>query len=59
MLHDQELLLYPLDTGLDPSCPCCGQPMRLAGGEMRDLKPDFLTFRCERCGRSEQLLSED
>ena len=56
---DQEFLLYPLDTGKAPSCPLCGQLMWLSSREARDDKPDFLTFRCGRCGRSEKFICEE
>ena len=60
MPEDQEFLLYPLDTGEDPVCTRCGQPMLLASHEVRDdgNKPDFLIFRCGRCGRSEKFIFE-
>ncbi|MGB6397315.1 MAG: hypothetical protein WBF73_16765, partial [Bradyrhizobium sp.] len=59
MPPDQEFLLYPLDTGEDPLCDRCRLPMLLAGHEVREDKPDFVTFRCERCGRSEKFVCED
>jgi peptide subunit release factor 1 (eRF1) len=59
MPPDQEFLLYPLDTGEDPLCPRCHLPMLLAANEVRDGKPDFLTFRCEQCGRSEKFVCEN
>jgi hypothetical protein len=59
MPPDQEFLLYPLDTGEDPLCPRCHLPMLLAAHEVRDGKPDFLTFRCEQCGRSEKFVCEN
>jgi hypothetical protein len=59
MPSDQEFLLYPLDTGEDPACLHCGTVMMLAGQEVRETKPDFITFRCERCGRSEKYLCDE
>ena len=59
MPPDQEFLLYPLDTGEDPLCPRCHLPMLLAAREVRDGKPEFLTFRCEQCGRSEKFVCEN
>jgi hypothetical protein len=59
MPPDQEFLLYPLDTGEDPLCDRCRLPMLIAVHEVRDGKPDFLTFRCERCGSSEKFVCED
>jgi hypothetical protein len=56
---DQEFLLYPLDTGDDPLCDRCRLPMLLSAHEVRDGKPDFVTFRCDRCGRSEKFVCED
>ena len=58
MPADQEFLLYPLDNGEDPVCPRCGERMLFAGLEARKGKPDFVTFRCERCGRSEKFVCE-
>jgi hypothetical protein len=51
----QEFLLDPLDTGQDPACR---QVMRLFADEVPEKQPDILTFRCDRCGRSERLISE-
>ena len=45
MPADREFLLYPLDTGEDPLCDRCRLPMLLAAHEVREGKPDFLTFR--------------
>jgi hypothetical protein len=45
-MSDQEFLLYPLDTGEDPVCLGCGSQMTVAGHEVRESKPDFITFRC-------------
>jgi hypothetical protein len=59
MRPDQEFLLYPLDTGEDPLCPRCRHTMLLAPHEVREGKPDFLTFRCQRRGRSEKSVCED
>jgi hypothetical protein len=56
---DQEFLLYPLDTGEDPVCLGCGTLMKVAAHEVRETKPDFITFRCERCGRSEKFVCEE
>jgi hypothetical protein len=54
MPSEQEFLLYPLDTGEDPACLSCGTLMMVAGHEVRETKPDFITFRCKGCGRSEK-----
>jgi tRNA(Ile2) C34 agmatinyltransferase TiaS len=59
MPSDQEFLLYPLDTGEDPACLDCGTLMMVAGHEVRDAKPDFITFRCKRCGRSEKYVCDE
>ena len=59
MPSDQEFLLYPLDTGEDPACLDCGTLMTVAADEVRDTKPDFITFRCGRCGRSEKFVCEE
>jgi tRNA(Ile2) C34 agmatinyltransferase TiaS len=58
MAWDEEYLLYPLDTGDDPVCLRCGGKMLLAGSEARPEKPTLLTFRCDRCGQSEEFLSD-
>ena len=52
-------ILSPLDTGEDPLCPRCRLPMLLAAREVRDGKPEFLTFRCEQCGRSQKFVCEN
>jgi DNA-directed RNA polymerase subunit M/transcription elongation factor TFIIS len=59
MSGDQEFLLYPLDTGEDPACLTCGTLMVIAAHEASETKPDFITFRCKNCGRSEKYLSEE
>lgn len=59
MPNDQEFLLYPLDTGEDPACLDCGTLMMVAGHEVRETKPDFITFRCKRCGRSEKYICDE
>jgi hypothetical protein len=56
---DQEFLLYPLDTGEDPACLGCGAVMMMAGHEVRETKPDFITFRFERCGRTEKYICDE
>jgi predicted RNA-binding Zn-ribbon protein involved in translation (DUF1610 family) len=58
MPSEQELLLYPLDTGEDHACPACGQVMRLFADEAKN-EVDILTFRCDRCGRSERFICEN
>jgi RNase P subunit RPR2 len=47
-----------LDTGEDPACLDCGTLMMVAGHEVRDTKPDFITFRCKRCGRSKKYVCD-
>jgi predicted RNA-binding Zn-ribbon protein involved in translation (DUF1610 family) len=59
MSKDQDFLLYPLDTGEDPVCLGCGALMTLAAHEAREAKPDFITFRCPNCGRSEKFLCDE
>ena len=56
---DQQFLLYPLDTGEDPVCLGCGVQMTIAAHEARDAKPDFITFRCPSCGRSEKFVCQE
>jgi hypothetical protein len=59
MASDQEFLLYPLDTGEDPACLGCGTLMAVAGHEVREFKPDFITFRCKSCGRTEKYVCDE
>ncbi len=59
MPSDQEFLLYPLDTGEDPACLDCGTLMMVAEREVRTAKPDFITFRCQNCGRSEKFVCDE
>jgi hypothetical protein len=56
---DEGFLLYPLDTGEDPACLGCGAIMKVVGHEVRETKPDFITFRCEACGRSEKFVCDE
>jgi ribosomal protein S14 len=37
----------------------CGTIMMVAGHEVRDTKPDFITFRCKRCGRPEMYICDE
>jgi hypothetical protein len=55
----QDLLLYPLDTGEDPSCPRCGAVMLLAGAELNNDQVKVVTFRCDQCGRSERFIVDE
>jgi len=59
MRTDQEFLLYPLATEERPACPGCGEPMLVAMHEARDDRPDFSTFRCPACTRSERFVVEN
>jgi hypothetical protein len=59
MKADQDLLLYPLATADFPTCPACGRSMAIALHEARKGAPDFSTFRCEKCARSERLVCEE
>jgi predicted RNA-binding Zn-ribbon protein involved in translation (DUF1610 family) len=59
VMSDDVFLLYPLDTGEDPVCLGCGAIMTVAAHEVRETKPDFITFRCPNCGRSEKFLCEE
>jgi predicted RNA-binding Zn-ribbon protein involved in translation (DUF1610 family) len=56
---DQDFLLYPLDTGEDPVCLSCGAILTVATHEAREGNPDFITFRCPNCGRSEKFLCDE
>jgi hypothetical protein len=59
MASDDEFLLYPLDTGENPACLGCGKLMTVAARESRETKPDFITFRCAGCGRSEKFVCDE
>jgi transposase-like protein len=59
MRTDQDFLLYPLGTEDQPHCPACGKPMTLALHEARTDRPDFSTFRCQACTRSERFVFEN
>ena len=56
---DLDFLLYPLATEEMPKCPECGAPMTFAVLEAREDSPDFSTFRCAACQRSERFVIED
>jgi ribosomal protein S27AE len=58
-MSDYDFLLYPLETGEDPRCLNCGILTALATHEAREMKPDFITFRCAKCGRSERFVCEE
>lgn len=57
--EDNEFLFYPIDTGEDPACLGCGKVMVMAGHEIRQGKPDLISFRCDRCARTEKFISEE
>ncbi len=59
MRTDQDFLLYPLGTEEQPLCPACGEPMMIALHEARSDRPDFSTFRCQDCTRSERFVFEN
>jgi predicted RNA-binding Zn-ribbon protein involved in translation (DUF1610 family) len=59
MKTDQDLLLYPLTTADLPTCPGCGSPMVIALHEVRKNSPDFSTYRCDYCARSEKFICEE
>ena len=42
----------------DPACLDCGTLMMVAEHEVREAKPDFMTFRCKKCGRSEKFVCD-
>jgi len=58
MSGDEKFLLYPLDTGDDAPCPACGKTMTVDVIEERGSEPGFISFRCERCGRTEKFICE-
>jgi hypothetical protein len=57
MKTDQDLPLYPLTTADLPTCPGC--PMVIALHEVRKNSPDFSTYRCDYCARSEKFVCEE
>jgi hypothetical protein len=59
MKTDQDFLLYPLATEDQLNCPECGKPMAIALLEARNDRPDFSTFRCQCCKRSERFVFEN
>jgi hypothetical protein len=56
---DLDFLLYPLATEEEPTCSACGAPMTIAVHEARGDRPDFSTFRCRTCTRSERFVLEN
>jgi transposase-like protein len=55
---DLDFLLYLLATDEMPRCPECGAPMTIAVLEARADGPDFSTFRCPACQRTERFVVE-
>jgi hypothetical protein len=58
MKSDQDFLLYPLATEEPPECAACGKSMAIVLHEIRSNRPDFLTYRCPKCKRSERFVCE-
>ena len=57
---ENELLLYPLGDPTDaPACTRCGADMPLARLEAAPGRPDYSTFRCPACNRSETFIADD
>jgi transposase-like protein len=56
---DLDFLIYPLAMEEVATCPACGAPMTVAVYEARDNCPDFSTFRCEACMRTEKFVFEN
>ena len=56
---DLDFLLYQLATEEVPTCPECGALMTIVLHEARDDRPDFSTFRCPACTRSERFVLEN
>jgi hypothetical protein len=56
---DLDFLLYPLATEEEPVCPACGKPMTIALHEARHDRPDFSTFKCLDCTRSERFVLDN
>jgi transposase-like protein len=55
---DLDFLLYPLAIEGMPRCPECGGPMTITVLEAIEDSPDFSTFRCPACRRSERFVVE-
>jgi tRNA(Ile2) C34 agmatinyltransferase TiaS len=55
---DLDFLLYPLATEELPKCPECGTLMTISLLEAQADGPDFSTFRCTACQRSERFVIE-
>ena len=55
---DLDFLLYPLAIDEMPRCSECGATMEVAVFEAREDSPDFSTFRCSACQRSERFVIE-
>jgi hypothetical protein len=55
---DLDFLLYPLAIEEMPRCSECGGPLTIAVLEAREGSPDFSTFRCTACQRSERFVIE-
>jgi hypothetical protein len=58
MRSDQDFLLYTLASAESPACPGCGRPMEVVLHEVRENRPDFSTFGCVACARSERFVCE-
>jgi hypothetical protein len=58
MRSNQDFLLYPLATADLPVCPGCGYPLAIAVHEVRENLPDFSTYICDECDRSERFVCE-
>ena len=58
MRSNQDFLLYPLATADLPVCPGCGRPLAIAVHEVRENLPDFSTYICHGCARSERFVCE-
>jgi DNA-directed RNA polymerase subunit M/transcription elongation factor TFIIS len=53
---DLDFLLYPLADM--PKCPKCGTLMAIAVMEAQEDGPDWSTFRCTACQRTERFAIE-
>jgi transposase-like protein len=56
---DLDFLLYPLANYEMPECPECEAPMAMVLLEVRRDRPDFSTFQCPACRRSERFAIDD
>ena len=57
-MKSEDFLLYPLANEDQPNCPACGKPMAIVLHEARVNRPDFSTYQCSECQRTERFVCE-